>query len=178
MNLTSIAVFCGSKFGNNPIYETHAKAIGKILAENNITIIYGAGNKGLMGSVANATLDNNGLIIGIIPTLLQEQEHMHLTLTETYVVADMHERKRLIYEKADAAIILPGGYGTMDELFEMLTWNALKIHSKKIFFLNSDGFYTHLLAHIEKMFADNFLYLHPNDQITVINTPDEIIQHL
>ncbi len=178
MNLKSTAVFCGSKSGNDSIYELHATSIGKILAHKNITIIYGGGNKGLMGAVANAALDNNGKVIGIIPTLLQEQEHMHTTLTETYVVADMHERKKMIYEKADAAIILPGGYGTLDELFEMLTWNALKIHTKKIFFLNSNGFYTHLLAHIEKMFTENLLYLHPDDQITVLEKPEDILQYI
>jgi uncharacterized protein (TIGR00730 family) len=177
MSIKSITVFCGSKSGNNPIFENEAKHIGRILAEQNITIIYGAGNKGIMGAVANEALKNNGKIIGIIPSLLQEQEHMHLALTETFVVDDMHTRKKMLYEKCDAALILPGGYGTLDELFEMLTWNQLKIHSKPIFFLNSAGFYDHLLAHINKMHDENFLYNHPTECITVLNNVEEIIVH-
>jgi uncharacterized protein (TIGR00730 family) len=178
MSIKAIAVFCGSKSGNNKIFEEHTKALGEIFAEKNITIIYGGGNKGLMGAVANGALENNGKVIGIIPELLKEQEHLHDTLTETHVVADMHVRKKMLYEKCDAAIILPGGYGTLDEVFEMLTWNQLKIHSKKIFFLNSEGFYDHLIAHISKMDAENFLYTHPLEQITVITDPKDIRQYL
>jgi uncharacterized protein (TIGR00730 family) len=178
MSIKAIAVFCGSKSGNNKIFEEHTRALGEIFAEKNITIIYGGGNKGLMGAVANGSLQNGGEVIGIIPELLKEQEHMHDTLTETHVVADMHIRKKMLYEKCDAAIILPGGYGTLDELFEMLTWNALKIHSKKIFFLNSAGFYDHLIAHISKMHSENFLYSHPIEQMTVITDPKDIRQYL
>jgi uncharacterized protein (TIGR00730 family) len=178
MSIKSIVVFCGSKSGNNSLFEAHAKSLGEILAEKNITLIYGAGNKGLMGAVANAALENNGKVIGIIPAILKEQEHMHVALTETFVVDDMHVRKKMLYEKCDAAIILPGGYGTLDELFEMLTWNTLKIHNKKIFFLNSDGFYDHLIAHVTKMYTENFLYSHPIEQITVITEPADIRQYL
>jgi hypothetical protein len=178
MSIQSIAVFCGSKSGNNPIFEAHTTLLGAILAEKNISIIYGAGNKGLMGAVANASLKNGGKVLGIIPTLLRDQEHMHMQLTETQVVEDMHSRKKLLFEKCDAAIILPGGYGTLDELFEMLTWNQLKIHNKKIFFLNSDGFYDHLIAHISKMHEEDFLYTHPLEQIKVINEPSAIREYL
>jgi uncharacterized protein (TIGR00730 family) len=178
MSIQSIVVFCGSKTGNNNIFEQHATELGNIFAEKNITLIYGAGNKGIMGAVANGVLENNGKVIGIIPSLLKEQEHMHLNLTETFVVDDMHVRKKMLYDKADAAIILPGGYGTLDELFEMLTWNSLKIHTKKIFFLNSAGFYDHLIAHINKMYTENFLYDHPIEQFTVITEPSEIRQYI
>lgn len=173
-----MVVFCGSKAGTNELYVNDANAVGTILAQNNITLIYGAGNKGIMGAVANGVLDNGGKAIGIIPTLLQEQEHMHLQLTETHVVADMHVRKRMLYEKADAAMILPGGHGTMDELFEMLTWNNLKIHQKQIFILNSAGFYDNLIAHINTMYAEGFLYCNPIEEITVIQSPTEIISFL
>jgi uncharacterized protein (TIGR00730 family) len=178
MSIKSIAVFCGSKAGNNPIFENDAKKLGEILADKNITLIYGAGNKGLMGAVANGVLENKGKVIGIIPSLLKEQEHMHLDLTETFVVEDMHIRKKMLYEKSDAAVILPGGYGTLDELFEMLTWNSLKIHSKKIFFLNTAGFYDNLIAHISKMYEEDFLYSHPLEQFTVLRDADEIRQYL
>jgi uncharacterized protein (TIGR00730 family) len=173
-----MVVFCGSKAGNNSNYELQASTIGQILAEKNITVIYGAGNKGIMGAVANAALENGGKVVGIIPELLKVQEHMHIALTETFVVENMHIRKKMLYEKSDAAIILPGGYGTLDELFEMLTWNTLKIHEKKIFFLNTDGFYDHLIAHINKMYTEGFLYSHPIEQVTIINHPNDLRQYL
>ena len=178
MSIQSIAIFCGSKEGNNPIYTEHAAEVGALLANKKVTIIYGGGNKGIMGAVANAALLNNGKVIGIIPTLLKEQEHLHLGITESIEVANMHLRKQMLYEKADAAIILPGGYGTLDELFEILTWNGLKIHSKKIFFLNTDGFYNHLIAHINKMYTEGFLYSHPIEQFTVLTSPAEIGAYL
>jgi uncharacterized protein (TIGR00730 family) len=174
MQITSLAVFCGSKPGNNPLYEAHAKTLGHILADHNITLIYGGGNKGIMGAVANAVLEKNGKVIGIIPQLLTDLEHSHQGITELFVVGDMHIRKKMLYEKCDAAIILPGGFGTLDELFEMLTWNQLNIHSKKILILNSAGFYDHLLAHAKIMQQENFLYDSIEDRITVITEPGEI----
>lgn len=137
MAIKAIDVFCGSKAGNNPLFEAHTSQLGYLLAQNNITVIYGGGNKGLMAAVANATLEKNGKVIGIIPKLLSEWEHQHNGLTELHIVENMHSRKELLYEKCDAAIILPGGYGTLDEVFEILTWNQLRIHNKKIFILNS-----------------------------------------
>ena len=177
MSISAIAVFCGSKLGSNLLFEEQTRELGKILAEKNIKIIYGGGNKGLMGAVANSALENKGSVIGIIPTLLKEQEHLHETLTETHVVDTMHDRKKMLYEKCDAAIILPGGYGTLDEVFEMLTWNQLKIHSKKIFFLNSAGFYDHLIAHIARMHDEGFLYNNPLEQMTVISDPAELSKY-
>ncbi len=178
MSIRSIAVFCGSKAGNNPIFEAHTKQLGQLLAENNIALIYGGGNKGLMGAIANSTLQYNGKVIGIIPKMLSDLEHKHEGVTELTVVDTMHIRKQMIYEKCDAAIILPGGYGTMDEVFEMLTWNQLSIHDKKIFFLNSGGFYTHLIAHIHAMDKENFLYSHPDDQMTILNEPRDLLKYL
>jgi uncharacterized protein (TIGR00730 family) len=174
MQITSLAVFCGSKSGNNPLFEAHAKTLGHILADNNITLIYGGGNKGIMGAVANAVLEKKGKVIGIIPQLLTDLEHSHKGITELFVVGDMHVRKKMLYEKCDAAIILPGGFGTLDELFEMLTWNQLNIHNKKIVVLNSAGFYDHLLAHAKKMQDENFLYDSIEDRISIINEPEEI----
>lgn len=174
MGIKAIAVFCGSKEGNNPLYVSQTSELGAILAEKKITLIYGAGNKGIMGTIANAMLANGGKVVGIIPTILQQKEHLHMGITETHVVANMHIRKQMIYEKADAAIILPGGYGTLDELFEILTWNALEIHNKKIFFLNTNGFYDHLIAHINTMYTEGFLYNHPIEQFTVLQQPSDV----
>ena len=173
-----MAVFCGSKTGNNPVYAAHTKKLGYLLAEKNINVVYGGGNKGLMAVVANAALERDGKVTGIIPKLLQESEHQHDGLTELTIVDTMHARKQMLYDKCDAAIILPGGFGTLDEVFEMLTWNQLSIHSKKIFFLNSDGFYDHLVAHIERMQQEGFLYNDPGTLITMLNEPEELMAYL
>jgi hypothetical protein len=174
MAIQSIAVFCGSKTGNNIIFENHATALGHLLAAKNITVIYGGGNKGIMGAIANAALESNGKVTGIIPQLLTDREHSHHGITELIVVDNMHSRKKMLYEKCDAAIILPGGFGTLDELFEMLTWNQLSIHDKKIFILNSAGFYDHLLAHAKKMQEEGFLYDDITARITVLDNPEAI----
>ena len=178
MAIEAIAVFCGSKTGNNPLFEEHTRVLGQILAEKKITIIYGGGNKGLMAAVANAALEKDGKVIGIIPHALTEWEHHHNGLTELLIVESMHVRKQMLYEKCDAAIILPGGYGTLDEVFEILTWNQLNIHNKKIFFLNTAGFYDHMLAHIKMMHDENFLYDHPDQKMTVLKTPGELLEYL
>ena len=174
MAFQSMAVFCGSKTGGNPLFADHATALGYLLAEKNITLIYGGGNKGLMASVANAVLEKGGKVTGIIPQVLTEWEHQHEGITELIVVETMHVRKRMLYEKCDAAIVLPGGYGTLDEMFEMLTWNQLSIHDKPIFILNSGGFYDGLLLHVSKMMEDGFLYHPPKKSFTVVTVPEEI----
>ncbi len=175
MAITSLAVFCGSKVGNNPLFCEHAKRLGHMLAQKNITLIYGGSDKGIMGAVANAVLEKNGKVIGIIPKILTEWEHQHLGITELHEVKDMHSRKQMLYEKCDAALILAGGYGTMDELFEMLTWNQLNIHDKKIIILNTSGFYDHLILHLKAMEEQNFLYNKIIDRLTIISSPDELI---
>ncbi|MBS1741707.1 MAG: TIGR00730 family Rossman fold protein [Bacteroidetes bacterium] len=178
MTIRSVAVFCGSKSGNNPVFENDAVQLGHLLAAKNITVIYGGGNKGLMGAIANATLEKKGKVIGIIPKMLSDLEHKHDGLTELTIVDTMHVRKQLLYEKCDAAIILPGGYGTMDEVFEMLTWNQLSIHDKKIFFMNSGGFYDHLIAHIQKMENENFLYGNPEEKMSILTSPEDLLKYL
>ncbi len=178
MAIHSIAVFCGSKSGINPLFESDTKQLGHLLAQKNIILIYGGGNKGLMSSIANSTIEKGGKVIGIIPKMLSELEHQHDGLTELIVVETMHIRKQMLYEKADAAIVLPGGYGTLDEVFEMLTWNQLNIHDKKIFFLNSGGFYDHLIAHIHSMHEEGFLYDNPAKKMTILNEPSDLLNYL
>src|SRR5919112_2402982 len=155
---TSVAVFCGSKNGSEPLYEQHAKELGTLLAQNNITLIYGGGNRGLMGALANAALEQQGEVIGVIPEILSSREHQHDKLSRLHVVEDMHARKKMMYDLCEAAIVLPGGVGTLDELFEMVTWNNLTIHDKKIIVLNSAGYYNNLLGHINVMQTQGFLY--------------------
>jgi uncharacterized protein (TIGR00730 family) len=176
--IKSIAVFCGSKSGNDPLFAEHAIMLGKMMAEKGITLIYGGGGKGLMMNVADAVLNNGGNVTGIIPELLLEWEQHHTGLTDLQVVPDMHSRKKLLFSLADAAVVLPGGNGTLDEMFEMLTWNTLKIHDKKIFIMNTNGFYNHLLAHMQQMLASGFLYDPIEKRVVVINHPDEILSQL
>ncbi len=175
MAIETLAVFCGSRSGNNPLYEQHAAELGKLIALAGITLIYGGGNSGIMGTIANAQLQNDGKVIGVIPEVLIEWEHQHEGLTELLVVEDMHTRKKLMYSKCDATILLPGGFGSLDEFFEMLTWNQLKIHSKRIGILNSGGFYDHLIVHLKNLELDGFLYDKLEDRIFIADTPEELM---
>jgi len=180
MPIHSLAVFCGSHNGSNPIYTEHAVELGKIMARHQIALVYGGGSVGIMGAIADSVMANNGKVVGIIPQVLVEWERQHKNITELIVTDDMHVRKRTIYSLCDAAVILPGGFGTLDELFEMLTWNQLSIHDKEIFIINSGGFYDHLIAHIKKMQEDKFLYEIAAQRITVLEDPKGIlpfIQH-
>jgi uncharacterized protein (TIGR00730 family) len=156
----------------------HARSLGKIMAAHHVTLVYGGGNVGIMGCIADAVMQHGGKAIGVIPKVLVEWERQHNALSELLVVDDMHTRKRKMYELCDAAIILPGGFGTLDELFEMVTWNQLSIHDKHIFILNSGGFYRHLIAHINEMLAEKYLYEAAYERLTVLDSPEEIIQYL
>jgi uncharacterized protein (TIGR00730 family) len=176
--ITSLAVFCGSKNGIDGLYAQHAGQLGKIMAENDIKMIYGGGRNGIMGVVANAVMGHHGKVTGVIPHLLIEWESQHEEITELIIADDMHIRKKKMYELCDAAIILPGGFGTLDEFFEMLTWNQLSIHDKRIFILNSAGFFDHLIAHIDKLQREGFLYEAAKDRLTVIKEPGELLHHL
>lgn len=170
----NMAIFCGSKLGNNSIYEEHAIELGKLLAKHNINMVYGGGKVGIMGAIAKTVMENNGTVTGIIPKLLVEWEQQNESITQLIIVEDMHVRKKMMYEMSDAVIVLPGGYGTMDELFEVITWNNLKIHEKQTILLNSAGYYNHLIAHINTMGAEGFLYDNWNEKIIVANNPESI----
>jgi uncharacterized protein (TIGR00730 family) len=174
MSIKSVAVFCGSGEGNNKLFADHAQDLGKRIARKKITLIYGGGNSGLMGVMANEVMANEGIVIGIIPRLLSEWERQHTKISELHEVADMHTRKRMLYEKCDAAIILPGGYGTMDEFFEILTWNQLKIHDKQIIILNTGGFYDHLIKHLDRMKEAEFLHTVLTSEVVIVKSPAEI----
>lgn len=178
MNIKSIAVFCGSQNGKNPLYALHTAELGRSLARAGLRIIYGGGKVGLMGVVADSALAEGGEVVGIIPERLKEWERHHSGLTELAVVPDMHTRKKMMYERCDAAVILPGGFGTLDELFEMLTWNQLKIHDKKIYMLNTDGFYSPLRLHLEHLAKEGFLYDVLEERMTFCDTPAQIIESL
>lgn len=178
MSIQSLAVFCGSRTGNNPVFARHAQELGMLLAQKSIRLIYGGGSAGLMGLIADEVMRGGGKVTGIIPKLLVEWEVEHRGITELIVCDDMHERKQKIYSRADAAVVMPGGFGTLDELFEIVTWNQLTIHDKSIFILNSDGFYDALLAHIEKMKAEGFLYEEAIKRIFYLKEPSDLGNYL
>ena len=156
-NIKSVCIFCGSSKGFSSKYTEISEKLGRQLAENNIEIIYGAGNVGLMGVVAEAALAAGGRVVGVIPEFLKKWEVYHENLTELIVTQTMHERKWIMEECSDSVIILPGGFGTLDEFFEILTWKQLHLHKKPIGILNIDGFYDPLLAHINNMVENGFV---------------------
>lgn len=174
MRINKLAIFCGSKKGNNPLYEQHASALATLLAERKVELIYGGGKSGLMGVVADTVMARGGIVRGVIPRVLTDWEHQHEGISELMIVDDMHIRKRKLYDLCDAAIILPGGYGTLDELFEILTWNQLSIHDKRVFILNTDGFYSHLIQHMQQLSAEGFLYSDWDETVTVIDEPSAL----
>jgi uncharacterized protein (TIGR00730 family) len=178
MNSQAVAVFCGSRMGNNPVFAKHAAELGRLIAALKLKLIYGGGSTGLMGLVADAVLAGEGQVMGVIPEILIAWEHQHKGLTELAIVPDMHTRKKMMYDRCDAAVILPGGFGTLDEWFEMLTWNQLKIHSKKIYVLNSGGFYNHLLHHLRQLEKEDFLYDSLEERMVFCETPVEVFNKL
>jgi len=174
MHIQSVAVFCGSKTGKNPAFMEAAKDLGKVLATKNISLIYGGGSVGIMGAIADSVMQHNGIVIGVIPEILVAWEQQHKNITELRVVEDMHIRKKMMYELCDAAIVMPGGYGTLDEMFEIITWNNLKIHEKKVVLLNIEGYYDPLIAHLEMMQSEGFLYENWKERIVLVNNVDAI----
>ena len=172
--MKNLAVFCGSKDGLDPQFLQEATTFGNLLGAAGMSLVYGGGNKGLMGAVASGAMAAGVKVIGVIPELLIAWEHQHEGISELHVVSDMHVRKKMMYELCDAALILPGGNGTLDELFEMLTWNNLKIHNKKVFILNIDGYYDALIQLLENMDTNGFMYDNWKDRIIVCHSVEAL----
>jgi uncharacterized protein (TIGR00730 family) len=155
--IKTVCVYCGSGPGTNPRFVESAIALGKALAENGIRLVYGGGSIGLMGAIATSVLDHGGTVTGIIPDFLTTRENALTRVQEMIVTPDMHERKRLMFERSDAFVALPGGIGTLEELVEQLTWQQLGRHSKPILIANIDGFWEPLLALLSHMRATQFI---------------------
>ncbi len=174
----SVCVYCGSSSGVSEKYTQIAKEIATALAQRKLRIVYGGGHVGLMGAVADAALQAGTEVIGIIPEHIKAKEVQHTGLTKLHVVADMHTRKRMMVENSDAFIILPGGLGTLDETFEILTWKKLSLHNKPIIIFNLDGFWDPLLALIDQIVVQGFAT--PSDQalFKVATTVDGVIEIL
>ncbi|MDC1325598.1 TIGR00730 family Rossman fold protein [Ulvibacter sp.] len=167
--LNKICVFCGSSEGNDSEIYQAALSLGKAFVENNITLVYGAAKIGIMGAVAKSVLEGNGTVVGIIPGFLKKKEVVHLGLTELITTKNMHERKMKMQELSDGFIALPGGFGTLEELFEIITWLQLGLHSKPIGLLNTNGFYDDLIKLIENMVKKKFVSSE-NYQLLLVDT--------
>lgn len=176
--MQSIVVYCGSNFGTNPVYAQTAYALGNELATRKINVIYGGGNMGLMGRVADGSLENSGMVTGIIPNFLAKLEKAQKTLTELHFVDTMHERKAKMVSLSDGVIALPGGYGTFDELFEILTWAQLKIFHGPVGILNVNGYYDLLLLQLDKMVEEGFLHIQYRELLLVSDNAVDLLNKM
>ena len=177
-SMKSIVVFCGSSDGYNEAYREAAYDLGGMLAARNIRIIYGGAKMGLMGALADGALENGGEIIGVIPAFLKTTEVAHERLTQLITVSTMHERKLKMHELSDGIITLPGGWGTMEELFEMLTWSQLGLHSKPVGLLNVNGYYDALKALTDNMVTEGFLNEFVNATLLINGSMDDLLAQM
>lgn len=174
----NVCVYCGASSGVDPHYTQAAQAFGYLLAERGMRLIYGGGRLGLMGTIADAVLARGGEVIGVIPEALREKEMAHQGLTELHIVADMHERKAMMAAKADVFVALPGGLGTLEELFEMLTWLQLGLHQKPIGVLNVGHFYDGLQAFLQHIHGQGFVRAHDAQLLKMSDDGAQLLQLL
>ncbi|MEM6892411.1 MAG: TIGR00730 family Rossman fold protein [Bacteroidota bacterium] len=173
-----IAVFCGSSSGTETVFEQEARALGQKLAKEHIELVYGGANVGLMGAISNGTLSEGGKVIGVIPTFLKSKEIAHMGLTELHIVDSMHERKTKMNDLCDGVIALPGGFGTLEELFEMLTWGQLGLHQKPVGILNVNGFYDDLIQLMDTMVEKGFLKEVYRKIVLISDSADDLLAQM
>lgn len=176
--IKTICVYCGSGKGKNEIHATAATELGTRMAQSGLDLVYGAASIGIMGIVADAVLAGGGKVIGIIPHHILDWEVGHSLLTEMHVVDTMHQRKQMMVERSDAFVIFPGGLGTLDETFEILTWKQLKLHDKPVIIANINGFWDPLLSLIDHQIAEGFVKPEYRHIFQVANTVDDIFNLL
>ena len=176
--MKSICIFCGSSTGNNSKYVATARQLGELIAQKDMRLVYGGGNVGLMGEIANSVLDNRGEVVGVIPQFLVEKELVHEKLSELRIVDSMHERKALMAELADGFIALPGGFGTLEETVEVLTWAQLGLHRKPIGLLNVERYFDFLYEFFKHMVAEKFLHTEYKDMILIKENAKDMIDGL
>jgi hypothetical protein len=174
----AICVFCGASAGDRPAYADAARALAALLAERDLTLIYGGGSIGVMGILADAMLAGGGRVIGVLPEHLVRREVAHARVTEMHIVGSMHERKALMARRADAFIALPGGLGTLEELFEVLTWSQLGLHSKPCALLNVDGYYDPLIAFLDGAVARGFVQPRHRDMLLIDAHPARLLDRI
>lgn len=172
--LTSVCVFCGANSGNEAVFVETARKVGVFLAENQLKLVYGGGKVGMMGAVADGALEKGGQVVGVIPFFLDHREVIHPDVSEMIILNNMHERKARIYELSDAFVALPGGYGTMDEIFEIITWAQLGLHQKPIGILNVEGFYDHFVQLLDGFVQRGFVKPHLRGLIVDAPTWEEL----
>jgi uncharacterized protein (TIGR00730 family) len=177
-SIKSVCVYCASGPGKNPAFVEAARSFGRVLAENGIRLVYGGGSVGLMGALADAVLDHGGAVTGVIPEFLVNREHMLARAQERIITRDMHERKRVMFERADAFAALPGGVGTLEELVEQLTWAQLGRHKKPILILNVEGFWDPLCALLDQMEKLEFIRTGLSVKLLVADRVEDILPTL
>lgn len=176
MNIESVCVFCGAQ---NAVPQAHLDVgtqLGKEIAKSNKKLVYGGGDCGIMGAVANAVLDANGWVTGVFPRSLRRIEKEHQSLSEIHMVDTMHQRKQIMFDKSDVFVVLPGGFGTMDEMFEILTWKQVKLHNKPVVIFNHLGYWDHLIVLMENIISTGFARPETRDLYTVVNTMEELLE--
>ena len=173
-----VCVFCGSKHGHRPEYTEAARAMGTTLAAAGIDLVYGGGKVGLMGEVADAVLDAGGDVIGVLPEHMSDREIAHYGLTDLRIVGSMHERKALMYELSDGFVALPGGLGTLEELFEITTWSQLGLHAKPTGLLDVDGFYAPLVGFLDRLVTEGFVSDRHRRLLRVAAEPAALLERL
>lgn len=176
--MKSTVVFCGASFGSSEIFKIQAELVGRTLAKKDIQLIYGGAVTGLMGAVANGALQEGGTVVGVLPYFLKTREIAHEGLTELVFVDTMHERKTKMNDLCDSIIVLPGGFGTLEEFFEMITWSTLGLHKKPIGILNVDGFYDELLLFINKMVQKGFVQQVYLELVLISDNIDELLDKM
>lgn len=174
LSISAVCVYCGSTARVSDRYKAVARRLGELLARQDITLIYGGGRVGLMGITADAVLAEGGRVIGIIPDHLQSLEVGHAGLTQLIIVPSMHDRKREMFERSDAFVVLPGGLGTVDEMVEIITWKQLALHDKPIVLVNFDGYWAPFLAMVDHMIAEGFVRTQHRRLFRVIDTLDDL----
>lgn len=171
-----ICVYCGSNPGNRPEYAAAAKQLADVLVRHELELVYGGADKGIMGIIADAVLEQDGKVHGVIPQMLTEKEIAHQGLTELHVVASMHARKTMMAALSDGFIAMPGGYGTLEEIIEIITWGQLRFHDKPCGLLNVDGYFDHLLAYLDHANSEGFLRRENRDMLLVDADPAGLVQ--
>lgn len=176
--LTSLCVYCGHAMGRDPAYARLADELGRLMATNGIRLIYGGGGIGLMGVLAKSIMDHGGKATGIIPGFLEERESGNRKIDDLRIVDNMHQRKQMMFELADGFVVLPGGFGTLDETFEIVTWRQLGLHNKPIALVNHKDYWSPLLAQIDRSIAEGFVAPHHRDYISVVEGLSELLATL
>lgn len=176
--LKKVLVYCGSRDGTRPIFKEHAHRLGVALGKAGLTLVYGGGSTGLMGAVADGALEHGGQVIGVLPKGLARKEFAHQRISQLHWVETMHERKAMMADMADGYVALPGGFGTLDELFEIVTWAQVGLHKKPIGVLNVDGFYEPMFAQAKRAMEEGFLYPGMEKIWLVESEPERLVERL